>query len=144
MPAAETLQFLRRLLDLAHAIDVRSKKMARTLGVTAPQRIVIRMIGQSPGANASQIATALNMHPSTLTGIVARLQKQGMITRNIDDDDRRRSRFWLTPKGARIDRDRKGTIEAAVRRALARADDTVVGNTTQMIDLLVAELARER
>ena len=41
----ETLQFMQRLWDLVHALDVRSKRMAKELGVTGPQRLVIRVLG---------------------------------------------------------------------------------------------------
>lgn len=141
-PAGETLQFMQRLWDLAHALDVRSKRMAITVGVTGPQRLVIRVIGQLREPTATDIAATLMMHPSTLTGIVSRLAKQGLITRTQDDADRRRSRFALTAAGMKVDRERKGTVEAAVRRALVRADANTVASTERMIELLVAELER--
>src|ERR1043165_335975 len=109
-PVGETLRFMRRLWDLVHALDVSSKRMARTLGVTGPQRLVIRVIGQQPRCTARDIAVTLNMHPSTLTGVLARLEKQRAIKREIDATDRRRARFDLTPRGARIDRERRGTV----------------------------------
>jgi DNA-binding MarR family transcriptional regulator len=143
-PIGETLRFMQRLWDLAHALDVGSKRMARTLGVTGPQRLVIRVIGQQPRCTAREIAATLNMHPSTLTGVLARLEAQHAIKREIDAADRRRSRFQLTPRGARIDRTRRGTIEAAVRRALARAEPAMIEKTSRMIELIVDELSRLR
>jgi DNA-binding MarR family transcriptional regulator len=142
-PTGETLQFMQRLWDLVHALDVRSKRMANTVGVTGPQRLVIRVIGQLTDPTASDIAATLKMHPSTLTGIVSRLQKQGLITRALDKDDRRRSRFRLTDKGLKVDRERKGTVEAAIRRALGRAEVTTIAQTVAMVELLVGELERE-
>lgn len=142
-PTGETLQFMQRLWDLVHALDVRSKRMANTVGVTGPQRLVIRVIGQLTDPTASDIAATLKMHPSTLTGIVSRLQKQGLITRALDKHDRRRSRFRLTDKGLKVDRERKGTVEAAIRRALGRADVTTIAQTVAMVELLVGELERE-
>ena len=141
--SGETLQFMQRLWDVVHALDVRSKRMAKTLGVTGPQRLVIRVLGQSPGMMASDIAGTLGMHPSTLTGIVSRLEGQGMLERRVDEADRRRIRFCLTPRGAKIDRERKGTVEAAVRRALQRAEDATVDRTSQMFELLTQELGRD-
>jgi MarR family transcriptional regulator, organic hydroperoxide resistance regulator len=134
---------MQRLWDLSHALNVRSKKMARDLGVTGPQRIVIRTIGLMPGCSATDLAAALNMHPSTLTGILARLARDKMIDREISADDRRRSHLRLTAKGARIDRERKGTAEAAIRRALGRADASIVAATRHMLALMITELDRE-
>lgn len=134
---------MQRLWDLTHALNVRSKKMARDLGVTGPQRIVIRTIGLMPGCSATEIAAALNMHPSTLTGILARLARDKLIEREVSSDDRRRSHLQLTAKGVRVDRERKGTAEAAIRRALTRADTGVVEATRHMLALMITELDRE-
>ncbi len=142
-PSGETLRFMQRLWELAHALNVQSKRMARQLGVTGPQRLVIRMVGQTPDIMASEIADILGMHPSTLTGILARLERQGLIQRRIDSEDRRRQRFRLTPAGHRIDRERRGTVEASVRRALGRAERATIDRAEQMLGLLVAELMRE-
>lgn len=141
-PTGETLQFMQRLWELVHALAVRSKRMGRTLGVTGPQRLVIRVVGQSPGATASEISDILGLHPSTLTGVLARLEKQGMIQRRADRADRRRARFRLTSVGRRVDRERKGTVEAAVRRAMGRADPAMIEHTEQLLALLVTELTR--
>src|SRR5690348_7616231 len=98
-PHGETLRFMQCLWELMHALDVGSKRMARTLGVTGPQRLVIRVIGQSPALFAGEIAATLGMHPSTLTGIIRRLQTQRLVERAVDPTDRRRVRFRLTSRG---------------------------------------------
>src|SRR4051812_20037316 len=94
-PTGETLGFMQRMWELVHALDVRSKRMASTIGVTGPQRLVVRIIGQKSGSAASEIAATLGMHPSTLTGVLSRLEARGAITRDVDSEDRRRARFRL-------------------------------------------------
>ena len=139
----ETLQFMQRLWDLVHALEVQSRRMAATLGVTGPQRLVIRVIGRVPGITAGDLAEILGLHPSTITGILKRLEAQALLARKTDPEDRRRVRFRLTPKGRRIDLKRKGTVEAAVRRALGRADTSARKQATRMLELLTLELSRE-
>jgi len=141
-PAGETLQFMQRVWDLVHALDVRSKRMVQTIGVTGPQRLVIRLIGQKANQTASEIADMLGKHPSTLTGVLARLEDRALITRTTDAEDRRRARFNLTTGGKRIDRERRGTVEAATRRALIRAGDDKVNDMLAVIALLIEELDR--
>jgi DNA-binding MarR family transcriptional regulator len=140
--SGETLQFMQRLWDLAHALDVRSKRMAKELGVTGPQRLVIRVLGQTPDMTPSDISRTLGMHRSTLTGILARLERQGTVERRDDATDKRRVRFRLTARGARLDRERKGTVEAAVRRALGRVNDSTVDIAVRVLETLTEELAR--
>jgi DNA-binding MarR family transcriptional regulator len=141
-PAGETLQFMQRMWELVHALDVRSKRMIEAVGVTGPQRLVIRIIGQKPNQTASQIATTLGKHPSTLTGVLARLLERGMITREADVVDRRRARFGLTAAGRKIDKLQKGTVEAAVRRALGRTSEANVEGMREVLAILVEELGR--
>jgi DNA-binding MarR family transcriptional regulator len=141
-PAGETLQFMQRMWELVHALDVASKRMALTIGVTGPQRLVIRLVGQLPGQTASEIATTLGKHPSTLTGVLARLEARGLLLRQADLEDRRRARFTLTAAGKRVDRERKGTVEAAVRRAIGRARPGELAGMETTLKLIVEELER--
>jgi DNA-binding MarR family transcriptional regulator len=134
---------MQKLWDLAHALDVSSKRMARSHGVTGPQRLVVRIVGQTPGSTASEIALTLGIHPSTLTGILRRLEDRGFIRRAVDPDDRRRARFQLTAAGERVNRRRRGTVEAAVRRVLGRADAVEIEHAAAVMARLVEELARE-
>jgi MarR family transcriptional regulator, organic hydroperoxide resistance regulator len=133
---------MQRLWELGHALAVCSKRMRRTLGVTGPQRLVLRVVGQTPDATAKQISDILGLHPSTLTGVLARLERQHLLQRKVDLADRRRVRFRLTPAGRRADRDRKGTVEAAIRRAMGRADPAMIAQTEALLSLVVDELAR--
>lgn len=139
-----TLSFMQELWALSHALQVTSKRMARTLGITGPQRLVLRVVGQAPGITARDLAHTLGLHPSTLTGVLGRLERQKFLVRTVDPADRRRARFDLTPRGKKVDAERRGTVEAAVRRGLARADDQTVAQTRQMLALLVAELERDQ
>ena len=141
-PAGETLQFMQRMWDFVHALDVRSKRMSQTIGVTGPQRLVIRLVGQKPGQTASDIASMLGKHPSTLTGVLARLEARNLITREVDPEDRRRARFKLTPGGKKINSLNKGTVEAATRRALGRVSQASIDTTLELIEKLVEELER--
>lgn len=142
-PGGETLQFMQRMWDFVHALDVRSKRMMTRLGVTGPQRLVIRLVGQKPGQTASEIASMLGKHPSTLTGVLARLEGRGLILRESDPEDRRRARFKLTASGKKIDAHRKGTVEAATRRALGRVSPEDIEKTLGLVGMLVEELERD-
>ncbi|MBX3161359.1 MAG: MarR family transcriptional regulator [Deltaproteobacteria bacterium] len=134
---------MQAMWGLAHALEVTSRRMLRVLGVTGPQRLVIRVIGQFPDISSGDIAATMGLHPSTLTGVLARLVGQKLVERLPDPTDGRRVRYRLTRAGRKIDRERRGTVEAAVRRALGRAGETTVEHTVRMIGVLVAELDRE-
>lgn len=141
-PQGGTLRYMQAMWALVHALEVRSKLMSRTIGVTGPQRLVLRIIGQQPGATAGAIAKMLDLHASTLTGVLARLEGRGMISRRVDPEDRRRARFSLTAAGRRVDRERSGTVEAAVRRALGRVSPEVIEASRELMQVLAKELGK--
>jgi DNA-binding MarR family transcriptional regulator len=139
----KTLSFMQRLWGLAHALQAKSKRMESELGITGPQRLAIRLIGRSPGITPGALATTLRMHPSTLTGILRRLEERGVVAREEDRDDGRRMRLRLRAAGRRLDQKRGGTVEAAVKRALAQLDPEHVRITQNVLTKLTEELERE-
>lgn len=134
------LEFMRSLWALDHALHRTSKGMARRLGVTGPQRLVLRLVGQHPSITAGELARVMHTHPSTLTGILSRLQQAGLILRRIDSDDRRQARLVLSRAGRRIDRRTAGTIEAVIARALARMAPADVAAAARVLAALTASL----
>jgi MarR family transcriptional regulator, organic hydroperoxide resistance regulator len=114
----DALQFMRLLWALVHGLQRQSKRMKQRVGVTGPQRLVLRVVGLFPGISAGTLAAILHVHPSTLTGVLQRLVAQGSLRRTEHAGDRRRSVLLLTKKGARINALRTGTVETAVVTAL--------------------------
>ena len=106
------------LWRVVHGLERSSKAMASTRGVTGPQRLVLRVVGLRPGVSAGTVAATLHVHPSTLTGVLRRLERQGLLSREPDRTDRRRAVLRLTVRGQRVNEVRDGTVESKVRRAL--------------------------
>jgi DNA-binding MarR family transcriptional regulator len=119
-PLGEPLEFMRLLWAIDHGLQTRSKRMAATLGVTGPQRLVVRIVGHLPGVSAGQLAEILHLHPSTLTGILRRLERAGLLRRRRDPLDGRRAVLGLSAAGRRLDVVAAGTIESAMRQVLAK------------------------
>src|SRR5579884_1803992 len=136
------LEFMERLWALVHELQSISKRMDARLGVTGPQRLVIRIVGRNPGMSAGELAAAMHVHPSTLTGVLARLADRKLLSRRADPRDRRRMLLELTAAGRRMDTQQAGTVEAAVRRALARLGGAKQAHARRALDVLISELRR--
>ena len=119
LPDNGVLSFLRLLWAIDHGMQQRSRSMARTIGVTGLQRLVIRILGVYPRLTPSQLAALLHLHASTVTDVVQRLQRRGLLLRRIDPADRRRFRLVLTARGRAIGARRKDTIETLLQGVLA-------------------------
>lgn len=114
------LDFLRLIWAVDHGLQRMSKWMEQWMGITGPQRLVIRIVGKFPEISAGHLAAVLHIHPSTLTGILKRLEARGLVTRRIDGRDARRSLIALSDKGSHLDVESEGTIEATVNGIISR------------------------
>jgi len=139
----DVLDFMRVLWAVDHGLQSASKRMRRAIGVTGPQRLVVRMVGRFPGVSAGRIADLLHLDPSTLTGVLKRLETMGAIKRTHDPKDARRALFVLTDKGKAIDAQRSGTVEALVRKVLAEIPPAKVQSAREVLEAIANELARE-
>jgi DNA-binding MarR family transcriptional regulator len=133
---------MRLLWSVAHGMQSRSKRMGSVLGVTGPQRLVLRILGRSSEASAGALARAMCVHPSTLTGVLRRLESRGLVERTRDEADARKALLRLTQEGKKLDGQQAGTVEAAVRRTLGRASTQDLEATRKVLDLLSEELGR--
>jgi len=138
----QAFEFMRALWSVDHQLQSASKRLEATAGVTGPQRMVIRLVGRYPGIAAGQVSDLLHLHPSTLTGILKRLERAGLVVRRPDPADGRRALLVLTPRGRSIDAVRGGTVEAGVRRALARLSPRAISGAREVLEALSEELAR--
>ncbi len=138
-PLGAVLDFMRLLWAVDHSLQSASKRMEASYGVTGPQRLVVRIVGRFPGIAAGRVAEILHVHPSTLTGILKRLESRGILQRKSDPRDARRALFGLTPKGRKLDTLRTGGVEQAVRRVLA-ADPQKVSASQEILAALSTEL----
>src|SRR5688572_9993607 len=98
------LAFMQLLWSIDRGMRVLSTEMHSRLGVTGPERLILRMVGHRPEISAGQLARLLHRHPSSLTGALDRLTRRGMLDCVVDSNDRRRLILTLTAAGRRVDR----------------------------------------
>ncbi|HUJ27640.1 MAG TPA: MarR family transcriptional regulator [Myxococcales bacterium] len=135
------LEFLRLLWAVDHGLHQHSKRMSEKLGVTGVQRFVIRMIGRRGSLTPGELAEDLHLHPSTLTGVIRRLEQAGFIAMAVDPLDHRRRRLALTRRGRRIDGTRQGTVERQIELALARLEPDELAAARRALAALGQQLA---
>ncbi len=142
-PLGEVLDFLRRIWALDHALQSRSKRMRSAIGLTGPQRLVLRVLGRNPGISAGRLATVLHLHPSTLTGILQRMVVRGLVARTSDPRDGRRAILALTAKGKALDVVSKGSIESIIEKTLRRLSPVGVSAAEGVFEALTNALQED-
>jgi DNA-binding MarR family transcriptional regulator len=137
----DVLDFMRLIWAVDHALQKSSKRMRATIGVTGPQRLVVRIVSRFPGLTAGRIAALLHVHPSTLSGVLKRLERQGLIRRRSDARDGRRALFGVTAKGRLVEAVASGTVEAAMQKVLAGATPGQVEGARELLVRIAEALA---
>jgi DNA-binding MarR family transcriptional regulator len=97
-----------------------SKRMGASLGITGPQRLVLKIVTQFPGISAGEVAHVVRLHPSTMTGVFQRLVDKRLLVRERDPKDTRRTRLRVSKAARRFTGKSRGTVEGAVEQALRR------------------------
>lgn len=109
------------------------------LGLTAAEMNVLANLADGTGRTVSQVAGAVGTRPTTLTGVLDRLERRGHILRTPHATDRRAVVVRLTRDGARA----AGTVVRAMRdlerRTLARLPADAVDSARRVLQALTGD-----
>ncbi len=141
-PLDPVLDFMRLLWSVEHGLQRMSKRMEGELGITGPQRLVLRIVGQFPDLSAGELARIVRLHPSTITGILQRLVSRGLIERTRDPADSRRARLRLRQRAVAYTRVAPGTVEQAVTSALRQVGPSNVRAARKVLAAVAERLNR--
>jgi len=83
-------QVLIALRKIIRAIDLHSRKLIKSYGLTIPQIIVLKEIERNDSPTVGEIATSVSLSQATVTNILIRLEQRGYLIRTQHNDDRRR------------------------------------------------------
>lgn len=75
------------------------RHVSNTAGISATQAGALFVIRAQDGALSGEVASALDIAPSAMTGLADRMVKSGLIDRRVNDQDKRSYRLWLTEAG---------------------------------------------
>ena len=101
------------LLNVAHRRVQRyvEAKMAAKGGLTAAQSGALFVLGQRDGALIGEVAEALDLAPSAMTGLIDRMARAELVERRPDPKDGRAFRLHLTPHGEAAREEAKSGVE---------------------------------
>lgn len=68
-------------------------------GITPPQLFLLSCLQSEDGQKPRDLAELVSLDTSSLTGLIDRTERSGLVERQPDPDDRRALRIYLTDKG---------------------------------------------
>ncbi len=137
---SETMQSLRRIFK---AIQIYSQETSREFGITGPQLWALKTIAQNEEMALSELGKGMYLHPSTMTGLIDRLEKKGLVTRERGREDRRRVKIRLTSRGAALAKRCPNPIQGKMvhgLRKLKREDlNAIFTSMKKLVEMMEAE-----
>ena len=85
--AEEMLVTIRQIIQ---GIDMHSKALVKQYKLTVPQLVILKTVAKEKAITVGAIAKKVSLSQATVTGIVERLFKRGLVLRNRCTQDRRR------------------------------------------------------
>lgn len=135
--SSAVVQAFRRINKSIHEF---SKAVDREFGITGPQLWAMRIIDELESCSAGDLAERLFVHPSTITGVIQRLEDKALIDRRRRPDDRRAVVLRLTPAGKKLLH--RGPIEdhGHIAKALQGMPTSDVSRLRHLLDSLVEQM----
>ncbi len=84
---------------IMRAIDMHSSYLARQYGLTSPQLICLKKLSEVKGITPGGLAKEVHLSHATVTGIINRLEKKGLVQRIRSTKDARSFLISLTDQG---------------------------------------------
>lgn len=112
------------LRRITRAIDIHSRYLANTFGLTGPQLVCLRMLGRFDTLTPSELAKHVALSQATVTGIVDRLASRQLLTRERSAADRRNVTVTITEAGRALLDDAPSPLQETFANRLAALEET--------------------
>lgn len=90
------------LRKITQAIDLHSKRLLKTAGITSPQLVILQELAECVSLSTSELAKAVSLTQGTVTAIIVRLEKNNLVSRRRSGKDKRRIHISITEEGKRL------------------------------------------
>ena len=133
------LQSLRRII---RAVDIHSRKLSLDYNITGPQLIALLSIAEKSPLTLAAIAKDIHLSPSTLVGIVDRLEEKGYVKRERSAKDRRQVNISLTEEGSQFVDQAPSPLQETLAGALTKLSTgeqaTISHSLQRIVELMEA------
>jgi len=133
------LQSLRRII---RAVELYSRKLSIRHHVTGPQLACLLAIADLGPVTATGIAREVHLSPSTVVGILARLEEKGLILRHRSERDRRQIHVMPSAEGRFLVEHAPSPLQDTLASALSGLSEleqaTIALSLARVVELMEA------
>ncbi len=128
------LQALRRII---RAVDIHSHKLVAQHKITGPQLGCLLAVKESGPITSAKLAQKVYLSPSTIVGIIDRLEEKKLVERNRDSKDRRLIHICITATGEQLVAAAPSLLQDTLVNALVELPDREQISITMALEKLV-------
>ena len=142
----DTTDILIKIRKIVRSIDIESKKIQRDYGVSIPQVLCLNFLNDSPNYQSTQgeIRKFLNLNSSTVSGIIDRLEKKGLLARLPKSGDKRVVNIALTSSGEKLLNSIPSLLHEQLSERLQKLEDEELIKVEQSLETLIGLLDIEQ
>ena len=112
------------------------KKGLRAAGVQAVRPAylgVLMSLWRKDGLEVTALGRRVGLEPSTMTGLLDRMERDGLVARTVDPQDRRAQRIRLTPLGSDVRAPVAAVVDGVMPRVFAGIAPQELERTKQLL-----------
>jgi len=132
------VRVLRSLRRIIHGVDLYSKQLAITAQVTAPQLVCLLHVVNNGPVSATAIGREVHLSPSTVVGILDRLEEKGLVERQRSREDRRIVRVTATREGVELARKAPSPLQQTLAKSLSELPELEQATIALSLERIVA------
>ncbi|MBN2562705.1 MAG: winged helix-turn-helix transcriptional regulator [Phycisphaerae bacterium] len=116
-------QIVAAIRRIMRAVDLHSRRLAEEHGLTGPQLATLKAAARLGEASTGALARAVHLSGPTVTGILDRLAKRGLVGRARNGQDRRGVTVRLTSSGEDVLAAAPSLLQDRFRQELVKLED---------------------
>jgi DNA-binding MarR family transcriptional regulator len=134
---ANTMEIVQGLRRIVKALHTYSQDVRNAYGLTGPQLWALKTLQHNERMSTGQLAAALAVHQSSVSILMDRLEKRGLIRRTRGRHDHRFVEMELTRRGAELAAEAPEAAQGRLLHALETMPPAEVRKIRHAVDRLV-------
>lgn len=130
---------------IVRSLNLESKRIQKEYGISIPQLLCLTYLSEQESyqSTVTSLARYLNLNLSTMTGIINRLEKKGLVARLPKGKDKRVTPVSITSKGSNMLKNSPELIHDQLSRKLKQLPEEDLRHIDKALDMLVNYLEIE-
>jgi len=137
------LRILRAIRRITRSIALHSRQLAAYSNITAPQLVCLSTVIEKGPLTATAISREMHVSPSTVVGILDRLEDKGLIQRERGREDRRIVFITATEAGRHLAAETPSPLQKKLAQALKQLPESEQAAITAALEKVVCLIDSE-